>query len=92
MYSWNGGFVKCVGLHKSGVKYAYVTFKAANVAFMKLPLVRVCPQEHVKQSAMPEKAIIFFMTGDPTTPDPRGAGTKRTRTEPDLPETFIGTV
>merc|ERR1719401_2932827 len=92
VYSWKGGLVKCVGRHKSGVKYAYVDFNALKVAFMKFPFVRVCPQEHEKTSATPAKAIIFFMVGEPTTPLPRGAGINRTLTDPHFPWTFIGIV
>merc|ERR1719198_224664 len=59
---------------------------------MKLLFVLLWPQEEVKQSATPANCSIFFMVGEPTTPLPRGAGTRRTRTEPHLPATFIGTV
>merc|ERR1712186_197553 len=89
--SWDGGFEKCVGFQRSGVRYPYVAFNAMNVAFMKLPLVRVCPHEQEKQSATPENCSIFFSTGEPMTPEPRGAGMSLTRTEPHFPETFIGT-
>merc|ERR1719223_1935324 len=84
--------MKCVGFQRSGVKYEYVDLRAAYVAFMKLPLVLVCPHEDVKQSATPANESIFFIVGEPTTPLPRGAGTKRIRTEPLLPASFIGTV
>lgn len=57
-------------------------------AFMKLPLVRVCPQEQEKTSATPAKFIIFFSVMEPTTPLPRGAGMRRTRTEPHFPCTW----
>merc|ERR1719230_2046666 len=45
-----------------------------------------------EQSATPANESIFFMVGDPTTPLPRGAGTKRILTDPHLPEHFMGTV
>merc|ERR1719335_178208 len=90
--SWNGVRTNCVGFQRSGVRYAYVSLSAAKIALMKFPRVFVCPQEHVKQSATPANASIFFVAGAPTTPVPRGAGTRRMRTEPHLPWTFIATV
>merc|ERR1719203_996964 len=39
-----------------------------------------------------QQTLTSFSTGEPTMPVPRGAGTRRTRTEPHLPCTFMGIV
>ena len=41
---------------------------------------------------MPAMFSSFLGMSEATMPDPRGAGIKRTRTEPDLPDTLHGTV
>ena len=42
--SWNSDFVSGVSTHKSGVRYAYVCWIAAMVAFAKFPSVQVEPR------------------------------------------------
>mmetsp|Transcript_13568 Transcript_13568/g.34547 ORF Transcript_13568/g.34547 Transcript_13568/m.34547 type:complete len:272 (+) Transcript_13568:227-1042(+) len=65
---------------------------ASNVAFAKFPSVRVCPVDDVKTSSTPAICSSFFGTLAATIPVPRGAGTRRSRTEPHFPVSLPGTV
>ncbi|GER51972.1 hypothetical protein STAS_29395 [Striga asiatica] len=57
----------------------------------KFPRVLVDPREEVNTSSIPANWSTFFGTRAATIPDPRGAGTIRTVTDPHFPVTLHGT-
>merc|ERR1712183_135305 len=65
---------------------------ARYVAIAKLPAVAVVPLAEVEQSSIPAICRSFFETPAATILVPRGAGIKRTVTEPHFPVTLQGTV
>ena len=92
VYSCCGVLLNTVGVQSSGERKAYVLVRAWYTAIAKLPLVRVCPVDDEYTSSTPAMVRSFLGMRDATMPEPRGAGIKRTRTEPHLPDTLHGTV
>ena len=60
-------------------------FSALKFAITKFIRVSVCPIDFVHRSRMPASRIIFLISGATHSSMPRGAGIKRTFTEPTFP-------
>ena len=89
-YSSSGLLINFVSAHRFGVKKEYVLPTATKVAFSVFSRVFVLPAELVYASDTPANWSNRLTAGEATRPVPRGAGIRRTLTEPQRPDCFVG--
>lgn len=89
-YSSNGLRISLLSFQRLGVRKPYELPTATKVALRVFSSVFVLPADDVYASWTPASCNSLLTAGDATRPVPRGAGMRRTVTEPHLPDSFVG--